>query len=154
MILFGNELLHGRNLRDARIDLQSQAPSNTHHLIGATGWSPHSQYCIGLLQKPNRDGMEDFIESFIANPIGTGQFNKREGQPFSKNRKVAGTENGQRMGLHFLNVLADQSRIVVRSGAVWSCNENRHLLRQLARECDFLSHIVVNRTFFLVFDGH
>src|SRR5437899_12034643 len=70
--------------------------------------------------------MKYFVESLVADLPRPGQLNEREGQPLTQNWDVASPEDGQRIGLHFLNIPPDQDRIVIRTRTVWTGNQDHH----------------------------
>jgi len=53
---------------------------------------------------------------------------------------MARPEDGNRVGLHLLDILLDQCGIVIGSGTIWPCNQDHH---RLGRICD---HGVFSRT--------
>jgi hypothetical protein len=83
-----------RNLRETAVDLQTKASADTHHFIGANRGLPDAKHCIALLQKAYCDGMEDFIETFVANFPGPGKINQGKRQPLTQNWDVPGAEDG------------------------------------------------------------
>jgi hypothetical protein len=113
-----------RNILEASVDLQTETATETDHFIGAGGWTSDAKHGITLFEKSNGDGMEDLIEGVVANTARSGKFNQRESQPLTKNRDVSGSEERQRVRLHFIDVFQDQSRIVIRAGTVGTCDQN------------------------------
>jgi hypothetical protein len=110
-----NSLMRRRNLREAGVDLQAETASDTDHFIGAGGRASHAQHGITLFEKPSGDGMEDLIERVVANALRSGKLNQGKSQPLTQYRDVPGAEYGETIGLHFIDVLQDQSGIIMRT---------------------------------------
>ena len=61
---------HVGDLRQSAVDIQPKGPADTHHFVGPGRRSANAKHGIALFEKSNRDGMEDFIEGFVANLPG------------------------------------------------------------------------------------
>src|SRR4029078_11705283 len=61
-----------RNLRRCGVDFQPWSGADTHHFISPGRRASHSKYRLTLLQKSNRNGMEDLVEGFVADLPGPG----------------------------------------------------------------------------------
>src|ERR1700685_1193026 len=93
-----------RNLLESTVDMQPQVSADAHHLIGASRGAPDPKHSIARFQKPNRNGMKNFIERLVADLLRPGQFDKREREPLAKYGNMPGAENRQRVRLHLLNI--------------------------------------------------
>src|SRR5579871_2455260 len=118
--------LYFRDFLQRGIDRQAETPADSDHFVCSGGWATDPKHGVALLQKPNRDWMEDFIEYFVADLLRPAQLHQGKGKPLPKNWDVSQAEDWQRVGLHLVNVLPDEDWVVVSARAIRACNQDHH----------------------------
>jgi len=73
-------------------DSKAALPREVNHQIGSLRGASHAEHGVATSEETFGNGMKDLVEGFIAHLFGTREGNKRQREPLSDDRDMAGSE--------------------------------------------------------------
>lgn len=116
-------------LVDAVEDALAAFDAGGNHLVGSGGGASDAQYRIAMGDEPDGDGVEDLVESIVADTGGACSFDEREGVPLAQDGEVSTAVELQGGVGHGFDVVGNFVGIVACAGAVGTGDEDHEAVR-------------------------
>jgi hypothetical protein len=84
------------------------------HFISTLGRATNAQTCIASYDNGAPKWMHNFVENGVTNLLRTCHLNEGQGQCFTSNGNMSGTEQAQADFVHRSHIRSDQGGIVIR----------------------------------------
>lgn len=116
--------------RERKVHRLSVMFRQRNHLVGPARRAANSKAAVTLGHDAPRNRVEDLVEYFVPNALGSRVLDQRKCIPLTQDGQMPGSEELERSLGHRRHVLGNERRIIVRTGTIGPCNQDHEWLHR------------------------